>query len=88
LAEIDTPESKQPWGTRARQALADKAFRKEARVVVDTDRYGRIMGRARRLDRPVRTQAAWGGLTRHPARCHGDAHSSFPDPPARPLLRH
>ena len=26
LAEIDTPERGQPWGTRARQALADKVF--------------------------------------------------------------
>ena len=46
LAEIDTPERRQPYGTRARQALADMAFRKEARVVVvDTDRYGRTVGR-------------------------------------------
>ena len=27
LAEIDTPERGQPWGTRARQALADKALK-------------------------------------------------------------
>jgi len=46
LAEIDTPERRQPYGTRARQALSDLAFRKEARVVVqDTDRYGRTVGR-------------------------------------------
>ncbi|HWL69449.1 MAG TPA: thermonuclease family protein [Geminicoccus sp.] len=46
LAEIDTPESRQPYGTRARQALADLAFRQQVRVVVvDTDRYGRTVGR-------------------------------------------
>ena len=46
LAEIDTPESKQPYGERARQALSDVAFGKQARVVVqDTDRYGRTVGR-------------------------------------------
>jgi len=46
LGEIDTPESRQPYGTRARQALSDLAFGKEARVVVqDTDRYGRTVGR-------------------------------------------
>jgi len=46
LAEIDTPESKQPYGTRARQALSDLAFNKQARVVVqDSDRYGRTVGR-------------------------------------------
>ena len=37
LAEIDTPESGQPYGDRARQALSDLAFGKAVRVaVVDT----------------------------------------------------
>jgi len=41
LGEIDTPESRQPYGNRARQALSDLAFNQQARVVVqDTDRYG------------------------------------------------
>jgi endonuclease YncB( thermonuclease family) len=46
LAEIDTPEARQPYGSRARQALSDLAFGKTVRVVVqDTDRYGRTVGR-------------------------------------------
>lgn len=46
LAEIDTPESAQPYGTRAKQALSDLVFNKQARVVVqDVDRYGRTVGR-------------------------------------------
>lgn len=46
LAEIDTPEARQPYGSRARQALSDLAFDKTVRVVVqDTDRYGRTVGR-------------------------------------------
>jgi endonuclease YncB( thermonuclease family) len=46
LHGIDTPESHQPWGTRARQALSDLAFQKSVRVEVqDTDRYGRTVGR-------------------------------------------
>ena len=46
LAEIDTPESRQPYGNRARQALSDLAFNQQARVVVqDTDRFGRTVGR-------------------------------------------
>jgi len=46
LGEIDTPESNQPYGTRAKQALSDLAFGKEARVVVETtDKYGRTVGR-------------------------------------------
>jgi endonuclease YncB( thermonuclease family) len=46
LAEIDTPESGQPYGSRAKQALSDLVYRKAVRVVVqDTDRYGRTVGR-------------------------------------------
>jgi endonuclease YncB( thermonuclease family) len=46
LAEIDTPESGQPYGSRARQALSDLAFGKSARVVEQgKDRYGRTIGR-------------------------------------------
>jgi len=46
LGEIDTPESRQPYGERAKQALSALAFGKEARVVVqDTDKYGRTVGR-------------------------------------------
>jgi endonuclease YncB( thermonuclease family) len=46
LGEIDTPESKQPFGERAKQTLSDLAYNKQARVVVqDTDRYGRKVSR-------------------------------------------
>lgn len=46
LHGIDAPESRQPWGARARQALSEMAFRREVRVEVhDTDRYGRTVGR-------------------------------------------
>lgn len=46
LAEIDTPERDQPYGSRARQALSALCFGKQARVVEQTrGRYGRIVGR-------------------------------------------
>lgn len=46
LGEIDAPESRQDYGTRAKQQLSDLAFGRQARVVVqDTDRYGRTVGR-------------------------------------------
>lgn len=46
LGEIDTPESRQPYGERAKQALSDLAYNQQARVVVqDTDKYGRTVGR-------------------------------------------
>lgn len=45
LAQIDAPEQGQPWGRRARQALAKLSLGREARlVVVDRDRYGRAVG--------------------------------------------
>lgn len=46
LAEIDTPERGQPYGTRARQTLAELAFSKQATVETrEKDRYGRLIGR-------------------------------------------
>lgn len=45
LAQIDAPEQGQPWGRRARQALARLAERRSARLaVVDRDAYGRTVG--------------------------------------------
>ena len=46
LAEIDTPESKQPYGSRSKQALSDLVFGKAVQVEVrNIDRYGRTVGR-------------------------------------------
>jgi endonuclease YncB( thermonuclease family) len=46
LSDIDTPERKQPFGTKAKEALSELAFGKQARVVeITVDRYGRIVGR-------------------------------------------
>lgn len=45
LAGIDTPERGQPWATRSKQALSDRVFGKEVRIIqVDVDRYGRTVG--------------------------------------------
>jgi endonuclease YncB( thermonuclease family) len=65
LAGIDAPERRQPYGTRARQALSALAFGRSALVVVeDTDRYGRSVGRVRVGGRDVNAEmvrrgAAW-----------------------------
>ncbi len=46
LAEIDTPEKKQAFGQRAKQALIGMIAGKAVNVVVvDVDRYGRTVGR-------------------------------------------
>jgi endonuclease YncB( thermonuclease family) len=75
LGEIDTPERKQPYGTRAQQVLSDLAYNKQARVVVqDTDRYGRTVGRVYvgNLDvnvEMIRQGAAW-AYRQCATRCH------------------
>lgn len=46
LAEIDAPEKKQSFGERSKQSLASICFKKRVSVeAVDTDRYGRIVGK-------------------------------------------
>ena len=65
LAEIDAPESAQPYGNRSQHALSGLIFGKEVRVVVQTtDRYGRAVGRpfVRGLDvceEMIRSGSAW-----------------------------
>jgi micrococcal nuclease len=45
LYGVDCPESKQAYGTRARQSTSGHVFGKRVRVeVADTDRYGRTVG--------------------------------------------
>lgn len=46
LSEIDTPESRQPYGQKAKQALAGLVFSKTITADVQTiDRYGRSVAR-------------------------------------------
>ena len=65
LAEIDAPESSQPYGSKSKQALSGLIFGSDVRVVVQTtDRYGRTVGRpyVGNLDvckEMVRVGAAW-----------------------------
>ncbi len=45
LAEIDSPEAKQPYGSRAKQVLSDLVFEKTVTVTPrELDRYGRVVG--------------------------------------------
>jgi endonuclease YncB( thermonuclease family) len=65
LAEIDTPERNQPYGSKAKDVLSNLVFGKEAVAKVqDIDRYGRYVARiyAGELDvsrEMVRQGAAW-----------------------------
>ena len=54
LAEIDAPEKEQPWGSKAKQALSEKVFRRKITVdVVATDSYGKVLGRIWRGARDI-----------------------------------
>lgn len=45
LAEIDTPEKGQPYGTKAKKALSDRVFGKQIQIrSTGSDRYGRVIG--------------------------------------------
>jgi endonuclease YncB( thermonuclease family) len=45
VAGIDTPERGQPWASRSKQALSERVFGKEVRIIeVDRDAYGRTVG--------------------------------------------
>jgi micrococcal nuclease len=65
LAEIDAPESNQPYGNKAKQELSGLIFGKTVTVTIqDTDRYGRTVGRvtANTLDvnaEMIRRGAVW-----------------------------
>jgi endonuclease YncB( thermonuclease family) len=46
LAEIDAPEKSQAFGQVSKQSLSDLTYRKTVQItVMDTDRYGRTVGR-------------------------------------------
>jgi endonuclease YncB( thermonuclease family) len=46
LAGIDSPESKQPYGQRAKESLSNLAYRQRAQIEwTKADRYGRIVGK-------------------------------------------
>lgn len=48
LADIDAPEKRQPYGSRAKQTLSDLCFGKEATLQIrNKDRYGRVVARVK-----------------------------------------
>ena len=46
LAEVDCPEKKQAFGTKAKQFTSDAVYLKEVKyIITDTDRYGRSIAK-------------------------------------------
>ena len=66
LEGIDAPEKGQPYGTKARQALADKIFGQTVRVEwKQRDRYQRIIGRVYFGDRDISLEMVKEGFAWH-----------------------
>jgi len=66
LEGIDAPERKQAFGTKARQALADKVFGGTVRVEwKKRDRYKRIIGRVYLGDRDISQEMVKDGWAWH-----------------------
>lgn len=63
LHGIDAPESRQPFGTVARKALADLIAEKTVSVEeIDKDRYGRVVGRVTIGGKLVNAEVVQAGL--------------------------
>lgn len=63
IAEIDAPESRQPYGKRSKQSLSDLCYRVVAEVeVIDRDHYRRPVGRVLCAGRDVATEQVRAGM--------------------------
>jgi endonuclease YncB( thermonuclease family) len=63
LHGIDTPESGQPFGRRAKQFTSTQVYGKRVSVrIVDTDRYGRLVGRVTRQGEELNAALVGAGL--------------------------
>jgi endonuclease YncB( thermonuclease family) len=63
LAQIDAPESSQPFGQRAKQALSDHVFGKRVLLKTETtDRYGRVVAKIISEGRDVNLQMIESGM--------------------------
>lgn len=66
LSKIDAPESKQPFGQKAKQALSGKVFGRQVRVVYkERDQYQRIIGTVWLDGREINLEMVKEGLAWH-----------------------
>ena len=74
LAGIDAPETKQPFGTKARERLAELTLRKVVRVNVHShDQYGRLVADIEAAGQGVNKRMVADGMAWHYARYSKDA---------------
>jgi endonuclease YncB( thermonuclease family) len=84
LLHIDAPESKQAFGTKAKQALSEKIFGKEVKVVwKERDRYKRVLGDIYLGDRWINLEMVQDGLAWHYKQYSKDAKMSAAEIEAR-----
>lgn len=63
LSEIDAPEAKQDYGTRAKQSLSDLCFQQQANITGDRlDKYGRTLARVECRGRDAATHQVQSGM--------------------------
>ena len=88
LAGIDAPETKQPFGTKARERLAELTHGKSVRVLpVDRDRYGRTVARIEVEGQDVNRQMIADRLAWHYTRYSKDAAMAGAERDARAARR-
>jgi endonuclease YncB( thermonuclease family) len=88
LHGIDAPERRQPFGTKARERLAELTHGKSVRVLpVDRDRYGRTVARIEVEGQDVNRQMIADGLAWHYTRYSKDAAMAGAERDARAARR-
>jgi len=88
LAGIDAPETKQPFGTKARERLAELTLRKVVRVNVHShDQYGRLVADIEAAGQGVNKRMVADGMAWHYARYSKDAGLAAAEREARAARR-
>jgi len=88
LAGIDAPETKQPFGTKARERLAELTLRKVVRVNVHShDQYGRLVADIEVAGQGVNKRMVADGMAWHYARYSKDAGLAAAEREARAARR-
>jgi endonuclease YncB( thermonuclease family) len=87
-AGIDAPETKQPFGTKARERLAELTLRKVVRVNVHShDQYGRLLADIEAAGQSVNRRMVADGMAWHYARYSKDAGLAAAEREARAARR-
>lgn len=89
VAEIDTPERRQPFSTKAKQFTSALCFNRVVTVLPQAvDRYGRVVARIRLVDgRDLSEELVRAGMAWHYRRYSSDSHLAVLEEEARAANR-